>query len=186
MIERVRERKEQHKQRGKIYRALWVILGSIVILAGLALSLPGVPGPGLVLVAVGLGMLALEFDRAERLLEKVLLRLERLSDRAQRASRGQKVAAGVVAGAAVVRGRRRCPDLGNPVLPRRGAALAAAAADAFSEHAALVGASTARAGRRSAVDGDEDGACERDDEHHVDKEERHAHARLYRRGAPWD
>jgi uncharacterized protein (TIGR02611 family) len=101
MIDRVRERKEKHKERGKIYRALWVILGSIVILAGLALSLPGIPGPGLVLVAVGLGMLALEFDRAERLLEKVLLRLERLSDRAQRASRAQKMAAGAVAVAAV-------------------------------------------------------------------------------------
>jgi uncharacterized protein (TIGR02611 family) len=101
MIDRVRERKEKHKQRGKIYRALWVVLGSIVIVAGLALSLPGIPGPGLLLVAVGLAMLALEFDRAERLLEKVLLRLERLSDRAQRASRLQKILGGVVALAAV-------------------------------------------------------------------------------------
>jgi uncharacterized protein (TIGR02611 family) len=98
-IERLRERKEKHKERGKAYRAMWVVLGSIVILAGLALSLPGIPGPGLLLVAVGLGMLALEFDRAERLLEKVLLRLERLSERAQRASRMQKlVAAGVTVG----------------------------------------------------------------------------------------
>lgn len=101
MIDRVRERKEKHKQRGKIYRGLWVVLGSIVILAGLALSLPGIPGPGLLLVAVGLAMLALEFDRAERLLEKVLVRLERLSDRAQRASRLQKILGGVVALAAV-------------------------------------------------------------------------------------
>jgi uncharacterized protein (TIGR02611 family) len=100
-IERLRERKERHKQRGKIYRALWVVLGGIVILAGLALSLPGVPGPGLVLVAVGLGMLALEFDRAERLLEKVLLRLERLSERAQRASRRHKVVAAALVGGAV-------------------------------------------------------------------------------------
>jgi uncharacterized protein (TIGR02611 family) len=107
MIDRVRERKEKHKQRGKVYRALWVVLGSIVILAGLALSLPGIPGPGLLLVAVGLAMLALEFDRAERLLEKVLVRLEKLSERAQRASRTQKlagaaVAVGVVAAAVAV------------------------------------------------------------------------------------
>jgi uncharacterized protein (TIGR02611 family) len=99
-IERLRERKERHKQRGKIYRAVWVVIGCVVILGGLALSLPGIPGPGLVLVAVGLGMLALEFDRAERLLEKVLVRLERLSDRAQSAPRSQKIVAGVlVAGA---------------------------------------------------------------------------------------
>jgi uncharacterized protein (TIGR02611 family) len=100
-IERLRERKERHKQRGKIYRALWVLLGGLVILAGLALSLPGVPGPGLVLVAVGLAMLALEFDRAERLLEKVLLRLERFSERAQRASRRHKVVAAALVGGAV-------------------------------------------------------------------------------------
>jgi uncharacterized protein (TIGR02611 family) len=101
MIDRVRERKERHKQRGRVYRALWVLLGSIVILGGLALSLPGIPGPGLVLVAVGLAMLALEFDRAERLLEKLLVRLERLSDRAQRASRAQKIGGGVLAVAVV-------------------------------------------------------------------------------------
>lgn len=101
MIDRVRERKEKHKQRGKVYRALWVVLGSVVILAGLALSLPGIPGPGLLLLAVGLAMLALEFDRAERLLEKLLVRLERLSDRAQRASRTQKIAGGLF-GVAVV------------------------------------------------------------------------------------
>jgi uncharacterized protein (TIGR02611 family) len=100
-IERLRERKEHHKQRGKAYRAMWVVLGGFVVLAGLALSLPGVPGPGLVLVAVGLGMLALEFDRAERLLEKVLVRVERLSDRAQSASRRSKILAGVAAGAVV-------------------------------------------------------------------------------------
>ena len=105
-IERLRERKEKHKQRGKVYRAMWVVLGGIVILVGLALSRPGIPGPGLLLVAVGLGMLALEFDRAERLLEKVLLRLERLSERAQRASRRHKVIAaalvtGVIAAAIV-------------------------------------------------------------------------------------
>jgi uncharacterized protein (TIGR02611 family) len=101
MIDRVRERKEKHKQRGKIYRAVWVVLGSIVILGGLALSLPGIPGPGLLLVAAGLAMLALEFDRAERLRERLLVRLERLSDRAQRASRTQKIGGGVVAVAVV-------------------------------------------------------------------------------------
>jgi diacylglycerol kinase len=46
-------------------------------------------------------MLALEFDRAERLLEKVLVRVERLSDRAQSASRRSKILAGVAAGAVV-------------------------------------------------------------------------------------
>jgi uncharacterized protein (TIGR02611 family) len=116
-IERLRERKERHKQRGRVYRAMWVVLGSIVILVGLALSLPGVPGPGLVLVAVGLGMLALEFDRAERLLEKVLLRLERLSDRAQRATRTHKIVGAAVAGCVIAAGIIAVVFWGIPFVP---------------------------------------------------------------------
>lgn len=117
MIERVRERKERHKERSRPYRVAFAIVGMIVVLAGLALSLPGIPGPGLLLVAVGLGMLALEFDRAERLLEKVLARLEGLSDKAQRLSRGQKVAAGVLAAGAVVAGIAVVAIWGVPFFP---------------------------------------------------------------------
>jgi uncharacterized protein (TIGR02611 family) len=97
MIARVRERKERHKQRGKLYRTGVVILGVLVILGGLALSLPGVPGPGLLLVAVGLGLLALEFDRAERLLERILERLDRVADQAVAASPVQKALIAVLA-----------------------------------------------------------------------------------------
>jgi uncharacterized protein (TIGR02611 family) len=96
-IERLRERKERHKQRGKIFRVVWVIIGALIIVAGLALSLPGIPGPGLLIAAFGLGMLALEFDRAERLLEKVLVRLEPITDRASEASTTQKVLLGLLA-----------------------------------------------------------------------------------------
>jgi uncharacterized protein (TIGR02611 family) len=97
MIARVRERKELHKQRGKLYRTGVVMVGVLVILGGLALSLPGVPGPGLLLVAVGLGMLALEFDRAERLLERILQRLDRVADQAAAASPLQKALMAVLA-----------------------------------------------------------------------------------------
>jgi uncharacterized protein (TIGR02611 family) len=102
MIERIRERKEHHKQRGKLYRAGWVVAGVIVILVGGALSLPGVPGPGLLLVLFGLGMLALEFDRAERLLEKILGRVEHVVDQAQDAPRWQQILGGAVTVAAMV------------------------------------------------------------------------------------
>jgi uncharacterized protein (TIGR02611 family) len=81
-IRKLRERKERHKQRGLLYRAFFVVLGALVMLAGLLLALPGVPGPGLVLVAVGLGILALEFDPAERLLERVLDRVESAREKA--------------------------------------------------------------------------------------------------------
>jgi uncharacterized protein (TIGR02611 family) len=105
MIERVRERKEHHKLRGKLYRSAWVVGGVVVVLAGVALSLPGVPGPGIVLVVVGLGMLALEFDRAERLLERILERVEHVVEGASEAPLWQQLLGGVltlVALAAVV------------------------------------------------------------------------------------
>jgi hypothetical protein len=99
MIERVRERKETHKQRGKLYRIGFGIAGGTLILAGLFLSLPGVPGPGIVVVIIGLGMLALEFDRAERLLERALDRVEDVAE-AGRGKQGLLVAAGALAAAA--------------------------------------------------------------------------------------
>ena len=69
MIQRVRERKEQHKQRGRAYRIAFGVAGFCVLLGGVVLSLPFVPGPGLLLIAIGLGMLALEFAWAERVLD---------------------------------------------------------------------------------------------------------------------
>jgi hypothetical protein len=102
LVERVRERKEEHKQRGKLYRFVVAFGGVLLVLLGLALSLPGVPGPGLLIVAAGLAVLALEFDRAERLLERILVRVERVGESAKRASPLQKglVAAGVALAAA--------------------------------------------------------------------------------------
>ncbi len=75
-IKSLRRRKERHQQRSKFYRVPFALMGVLILVAGMALALPGVPGPGILLVAVGLGMLALEFDRAERLLEKILDRVE--------------------------------------------------------------------------------------------------------------
>ncbi len=90
IVEQVRARKERHKQRGRLYRIVFGTVGALLIVLGLLLSAPGVPGPGLLLAVVGLGMLALEFDRAERLLERMALRLDRLSERASRWNGRQK------------------------------------------------------------------------------------------------
>jgi uncharacterized protein (TIGR02611 family) len=96
MIERVRERKEHHKQRGRVYRIAFGVMGFTVLLAGVVLSLPFVPGPGLLLIAIGLGMLALEFAWAERLLERTLHELERAGERAARASARQRLLVGTL------------------------------------------------------------------------------------------
>jgi uncharacterized protein (TIGR02611 family) len=101
MIERVRERKEHHKRRSRLYRIAFGVAAVVVILAGVALSLPGVPGPGILLVIVGLGMLALEFDRAERLLERILERVEGVVEDASDAPLWQKLLGGAVTLAAI-------------------------------------------------------------------------------------
>ena len=86
---RVRERKEAHKRRGRIYRITFAVLGTALILLGLVLV--PLPGPGWLIVAIGVGMLALEFDRAERLLERILQKLETVADAATDAPLWQKV-----------------------------------------------------------------------------------------------
>jgi len=92
-IKSLRRRKERHKQRSKLYRVPFAVLGALIMVVGGALALPGVPGPGILLIAVGLGMLALEFDRAERLLEKIL---DRVEDARERTSTWQQVVLAVV------------------------------------------------------------------------------------------
>jgi uncharacterized protein (TIGR02611 family) len=104
MIERVRHRKELHKQRGRAYRIAFGIAGFVVLLGGIFLSLPFVPGPGLLFVAIGLGMLALEFAWAERVLERTLERMSRTSRAVRHGGRLRQAlsAAASIAGLAAV------------------------------------------------------------------------------------
>ena len=83
--EDLRARKERHKQRGKVYR---VVVGDVRVRRRRARVSRSsrCPGPGWLVVALGLAMLALEFDRAERLLEKILVRLDKLAEQASEAS----------------------------------------------------------------------------------------------------
>jgi uncharacterized protein (TIGR02611 family) len=98
-IQKLRRRKELHKQRSKLYRIPFAVVGVLVLVVGVALSLPGVPGPGLLLVGLGLAMLALEFDRAERLLERIIDRVEALREKT---STAQEIALAVVGVGALV------------------------------------------------------------------------------------
>jgi uncharacterized protein (TIGR02611 family) len=93
LLLRLRERKARHKQRHVVHRAGVVALGGFLVLAGIVMSGPGVPGPGIATIIVGLGFLALEFDRAERLLERAIRWGERAAGRAERSSPRQRAAA---------------------------------------------------------------------------------------------
>ena len=43
-----------------------LIAGAILIVLGLALSIPGVPGPGIAVIILGLSVLSTEFEFARR------------------------------------------------------------------------------------------------------------------------
>lgn len=115
LIERVRTGKVRHKQRHFAFRVGVGIAGVLVVLAGIALLV--LPGPGWLVIAIGLALLALEFDPIERLLERVLLRLEDAGEKARKAKPWQK-ALGIVTSAAVVAGAVAAALLWDlPLLP---------------------------------------------------------------------
>ncbi len=101
MLIKLQERKERHKERHPIARAGVVVFGFLLVLVGIVLSGPGVPGPGFLVILLGLGFLALEFDRAERLLEKAIVFGDKLADRAEETTTAQRVMGGIAAALAI-------------------------------------------------------------------------------------
>jgi Putative transmembrane protein (PGPGW) len=99
--ERVRQRRERRRRRPLVLRAL-VALGGFATLAG-GVVLLVLPGPGIPLIAVGLGLLALEFAWAEAALARVL-RHERVTPTTgrQKVAGAATLVATAAAGAAVV------------------------------------------------------------------------------------
>lgn len=89
--ERLHERRVRYQRRSKLYRSLYTLAGLVIVATGIGMLV--FPGPGLVVIAVGLTMLALEFDWAERLLERVLRRVEQARASTDRISKKYKVAA---------------------------------------------------------------------------------------------
>ena len=52
--------------RDQLWRICRIVGGIVLLLVGLFLSLPGVPGPGIVLIFVSFGILSRDFKWAER------------------------------------------------------------------------------------------------------------------------
>ena len=95
LIRKLRDRKVRHKQRHIVHRAGVVVLGCLLVLAGIVMSGPGVPGPGIATILLGLFLLALEFERAERLLERAIVWGERAAARAELTTTAQRVAGAI-------------------------------------------------------------------------------------------
>src|ERR687886_335934 len=75
LLERLHERRARHARRSLAYRVAFTAAGFGVVAAGIVLSLPLVPGPGFLVIAIGL-------DWAARLVERVVTRLEPAASRA--------------------------------------------------------------------------------------------------------
>ena len=58
-----------------------IIGGAVLVLVGIVLALPGVPGPGLLIIFAGLGVLGGEFEWARRLRERMIVTFRRVSGR---------------------------------------------------------------------------------------------------------
>jgi uncharacterized protein (TIGR02611 family) len=99
-LDGVRERREKHLERSRIVRVVVAIFGFLVVLAGLAMLV--LPGPGLLVIAIGLGILALEFVWAERLLERTVDKMEDAADTVKRSSPLQQALAVVFLALAAV------------------------------------------------------------------------------------
>jgi uncharacterized protein (TIGR02611 family) len=104
MAEQLGERRERHRERSKPHRAAITVAGFLLVLGGIVLSGPGVPGPGFLVILIGLALLALEFDWAERLLRRGLAYADRAGARASQMSTRRKVVIALFAVAAVAAG----------------------------------------------------------------------------------
>jgi uncharacterized protein (TIGR02611 family) len=93
-LEGVKERRERHKARSRVVRLAVALAGFVVVLAGIAM-IP-LPGPGLLVVAAGLAVLALEFAWAERLLERTVERMSDAGEKVRSASRAQQAILGML------------------------------------------------------------------------------------------
>lgn len=99
-IQQLHERKKRHRERSRPVRIGVVILGVLITLAGIAMTGP-IPGPGVLVIPVGLALLALEFAWAERLLERAVVWADKAKEQAASQTRGQKIASGVLIALAI-------------------------------------------------------------------------------------
>ena len=93
LIERLETRRETHRERSRLFRIGFGVVGMLVLVAGLVMLVT--PGPAFVLIPIGLAMLSLEFVWAERLLEKSLEQAQIAQEKAAQTTRTQRILAAI-------------------------------------------------------------------------------------------
>jgi uncharacterized protein (TIGR02611 family) len=93
LIERLEARRETHRERSRLFRIGFGVVGVLVLVGGLVMLVT--PGPAFVLIPIGLAMLSLEFVWAERLLERSLEQAQIAQEKAAQTTRAQRVLAAI-------------------------------------------------------------------------------------------
>ena len=100
LIEKLEARRATHRERGRLFRIGFGIVGALVLLGGVVMLVT--PGPAFVLIPIGLAMLSLEFVWAERLLEKSLEQAQVAQQKAAQTTRTQRILVAIATVLAIV------------------------------------------------------------------------------------
>ena len=99
IIQRLQARRERHLGRSRFYRVVFALAGFTILLLGIAMLV--LPGPGLLVIVIGLATLSLEFVWAERMLERAIDRMERARQATTAATFWQRIFGALAIAAAV-------------------------------------------------------------------------------------
>ena len=99
LVRKLRARQAEHRKRGRLYRLGFVLAGLVVLATGVAMLV--LPGPAFVVIPIGLAILSLEFEWAERLLERALIKGDEARRKAAAASPAQKALSAAAVACAV-------------------------------------------------------------------------------------
>jgi uncharacterized protein (TIGR02611 family) len=98
LVQRLQEKRQTHRDHGRIYRGAFVVAGVVVLLAGLAML--ALPGPAFVVIPIGLAILSLEFAWAGNALDSALVKADKAKEKAGETTVRQRVLSGVAIAAA--------------------------------------------------------------------------------------
>lgn len=115
LVDRIRNQRDRHRLRSRAFRIPVAVVGFALVVFGVALLV--LPGPGWLVIAIGLALLALEFAWAERVLTHAVERLDAARERAAEASLAQKALGFGVGAAAAAAGLAALVLLDVPLLP---------------------------------------------------------------------
>ena len=93
IVERLEAKRDRHRDRSVVVRALYVVIGFTLVLGGLAMLV--LPGPAFLVIPIGLAVLSLEFAWAEGLLSRALEQGEIAKRKAAETTKTQRILTGV-------------------------------------------------------------------------------------------